>query len=114
MKKILDRYKDRYKKECDFKEQIKKSDFYVQQMIDNIEAERKYYLTNGLVKKEMTSEEKEEIAFLTSLFTEENCKNKIFVEKYYEYFYDRLLRIQNKILIRIRKNKRKKLWEKDR
>ena len=107
MKKIFGRYKeelfDKYKEKYDFKEQIKKSDFYVQQMIDNIEAEIKYYLESGLARKEMSSEEKEEIDFLTSLFTKENCKNKIFVEKYYNVFLKRLLKIQNNILIRIKK-----------
>ena len=54
MKKIFNKYKEEY----DFKEQIKESDFYVKQMLDNIELEIKHYLESGLVKKEMSSDEK--------------------------------------------------------
>ncbi len=101
MKKIFNKYKEEY----DFKEQIKESDFYVKQMLDNIELEIKCYLESGLAKKEMSSDEKEEIDFLTSLFTKKNCKNKIFVEKYYNVFFERLLEIQDNILLRIHRKK---------
>lgn len=98
MKKIFNRYKE----ECDFKEKIKDLDqlSYFKNFIDNINSNIKLYLENHSIETVMTEDEKEEIDFLI-LLIEENCKNKIFVEKYYNYFYDRLLRIQDKIFIRI-------------
>lgn len=106
MKKIFNRYKEelfyKYKEECDFKEKIKDLDqlSYFKNFIDNINSNIKLYLENHSIETVMTEDEKEEIDFLI-LLIEENCKNKIFVEKYYNYFYDRLLRIQDKIFIRI-------------
>ncbi len=106
MKKIFYRYKeelfDRYKEEYDFKEKIKESGqlSYFKEFVDNINSNIKLYLANHSIETVMTQDEKEEIDFLI-LLIEENCKNKIFAEKYYNYFYDRLLRIQDKILIRI-------------
>lgn len=81
---------DQYKEEYDFK-------------VKHLESQIKYY-KSGLVKKEMNNEEKEEIDFLTSLFTKE--KNKIFEEKkYYDVFLGRLLEIQSNILLRIDRKK---------
>lgn len=106
MKKIFNRYKEelfyKYKEECDFKEKIKDLDqlSYFKNFIDNINSNIKLYLENHSIETVMTEDEKEEIDFLI-LLIEENCKNKIFIEKYYNYFYDRLLRIQDKIFIRI-------------
>ncbi len=97
---------DQYKKECDFEEKMKElmKEFgqlsYFKEFVDNINSNIKLYLANHSIETVMAEDEKEEIDFLI-LLIEENCKNKIFVEKYYNYFYDRLLRIQDKILIRI-------------